>query len=187
MTARPEIHTSDGAVASVPDPELVAQRAQLYGEWVIKVSGKRPLHHEFVRIPAEPLNWTPVAKPLNALTVALVTTGGVHLSSQTPFAVFDEIGDWSSRRIPGSTDTRELTVTHTHYAIQDALEDVNVIFPLDRLRELAVEGAIGRVAPLHFGFMGFIPDASELVRGTARAAAAELVSNGVEAVVLTGG
>jgi len=121
------------------------------------------------------------------MTVALVTTGGVHLRSQPPFDVFNEVGDWSSRAIPGDAGTQDLTVTHTHYAIQDALEDVNVIFPLDPLRDLEHEGLIGSVASLHFGFMGFIPDPMHLVNETAPSAARELVSRGVNAAVLTAG
>ena len=179
--------TSDGIEAVIPSAELVAQRAELYRAWVIKVSGKRPLHHEFVRVPADPLNWAPVTKRLQDMTVALISTGGVHLKTQEPFTVFEEVGDWSWRAIPGDVDTAELTVTHTHYAIQDALEDVNVIFPLDRLRDLEREDLVGHVAERHFGFMGFIPDPVHLVEETAPAAADELRTIGVDAAVLTAG
>jgi hypothetical protein len=33
-------------------------------------------------------------------------------------------------------------------------EDWNVVFPLDRLNELAAEGTIGSVAATHYSFMG---------------------------------
>jgi D-proline reductase (dithiol) PrdB len=33
-------------------------------------------------------------------------------------------------------------------------KDRNVVFPLDRLNELAAEGVIGEVAPTHYSFMG---------------------------------
>jgi D-proline reductase (dithiol) PrdB len=32
-------------------------------------------------------------------------------------------------------------------------QDLKVIFPLDRLRELAVEGSIGSVAAFHYSFL----------------------------------
>ena len=32
--------------------------------------------------------------------------------------------------------------------------DVNVVFPIDRLRELAAKGVIGEAAADHFAFMG---------------------------------
>lgn len=168
-------------------PDVVAQRAEKFARWVSNVSRPEPLGHSFVHTPARPLHWTPLRRRLSACTVALVSTAGVHLRSQEPFAVYAHEGDWSFRLIPGNVDTRDLTVTHTHYDTQDAGRDINVVFPLDRLRELAAEGVIGRVAPLHVGFMGFIPDPKELVGETAPAAAAELAAHGVDAVLLTAG
>lgn len=184
---RPRIRTSDGTVCTLPSAEVVAERAATHAEWAQRAGRPRPVGHEFVHVPAEPLHWSPLARPLAECTVALVSTGGVHLRSQQPFDVDAEVGDWSCRPLPGDTDTADLTVTHTHYATQDALDDVNVMFPLDRLRELADEGVIGAVAALHFGFMGFIPDPRPLVADVVPAAAAELRDRGVDAVLLTAG
>ncbi|HXV12237.1 MAG TPA: glycine/sarcosine/betaine reductase selenoprotein B family protein, partial [Burkholderiales bacterium] len=36
-------------------------------------------------------------------------------------------------------------------------EDHNVVFPIDRLNELAQDGAIGSVAEYHYAFMGAAP------------------------------
>jgi D-proline reductase (dithiol) PrdB len=33
-------------------------------------------------------------------------------------------------------------------------QDLNVVFPIDRLRELAAEGRVGAVANFHYSFMG---------------------------------
>ena len=33
-------------------------------------------------------------------------------------------------------------------------QDINVVFPVDRLRELAARGTIGSVADFHYSFMG---------------------------------
>lgn len=173
--------------AETAAPEVVAQREASYAEWAQRVSRKRPVGHEFVPTPCTPTHWTPLSKPLGECVVALVTTAGVHLRSQEPFAVYDEQGDSSSRPIPGDTDTADLTVTHTHYDTTDALDDPNVVFPLDRARELVDEGYFGGLSSLHFGFMGFVPDPGELVNTTAPAAARELADRGVDAVLLTGG
>lgn len=186
-SAQAEIRTSDGVVATPPPPEVVAERQTAYAEWLRSTTRERPLGHELVPTRAEPLHWTPLAKPLSECTVALVSTGGVHLRTQEPFAVYEEVGDWSSRAIPGDADTRDLTVTHTHYATQDALDDVNVMFPLDRLRDLAAEGIVGRVAPVHFGLMGFIPDPTLLLSETVPAIARRLRDGGVDVVLLTAG
>jgi D-proline reductase (dithiol) PrdB len=168
-------------------PDVAADRQRRYEIWIAGVSRPRPYGHEFVATPARPLNWTPLSKPLSECTVALVTTAGVHLKSQEPFAVYLEEGDWSSRRIPGEVSSDELTATHTHYDTRDALDDINVVFPIDRLRELTAEGVIGRASPVHYGFMGFIPDPKVLLGETAPAAARDLKAQGVDAVFLTAG
>ena len=33
-------------------------------------------------------------------------------------------------------------------------EDVNIVFPLDRFKQLQVAGIIGNVASIHYSFMG---------------------------------
>lgn len=171
----------------VAPPEVVQRRQEQFDAWAARVARPRPLGHRFTYTPARPLHWTPLKRPLAACTVALVSTAGVHLKDDEPFAVFDEQGDWTLRRIPGDARTSDLTVTHTHYDTRDAEQDINVVFPLDRLHELASDGVIGRVSPLHFGFMGFIPDPAALVRDTAPQAARELAATGVDAALLTAG
>ena len=182
----PEVRTSDGLVAKFPTPEMLEERARKHAGWLSQVTPPRPAGHEFVWTRSQPLNWSPVEKPLAQSTVALVSTGGVHLRSQKPYDVYAEEGDWSSREIPGGVSSDRLTVTHTHYAISDALQDINVMFPLDRLRELAARDVIGAVSPLHTGFMGFIPDPRLLVTESAPAVGAVLKRRGVDVVVLTG-
>jgi D-proline reductase (dithiol) PrdB len=167
--------------------ELRAQRAEKFEQWAARVGREPPLGHCFTYTPARPLNWTPLRKPLAECTVALVTTAGVHLQRQEPFSLFDEHGDWSSRPIPGDVDVADLRVSHTHYDTRDAEQDINVVFPIERLRELAAEKIVGRVSPLHFGFMGFIPNPAELARTTAPAAAAALAAQAVDVALLTAG
>lgn len=65
-------------------------------------------------------------------------------------------GDASYREIPGNVASRTLTITHKYYNHSDADKDVNIIFPIDRFRELVDAGVIGAIAPRHFSFMGHI-------------------------------
>lgn len=102
--------------------------------------------------------WTPVTKPLSRSTVALVTTAGVHLSTDTPFDMSDSTGDPSFRVIPSTSATGELTITHDYYDHSDADRDVNIVFPIDRLREMAGEERIGKLAARFYGFMGHIEE-----------------------------
>ena len=61
-------------------------------------------------------------------------------------------------------------------------EDVNVVFPIDRLRELEAEGEIGSLAELHYSFMG-ATQADEM-REPARELATHLHADGVTGVLL---
>lgn len=131
--------------------------------------------------------WSPLRKPLSDARVALVSTGGVHRADQAAFDLENPHGDWSYRIIPGDTPTRILRFSHSHYNHSDADQDPNCMFPLDRLRELAEQGYVGAVSPVHFGLMGFQPDPTHLLRETAPVVARCLVDAGVDVVVLSPG
>ena len=93
--------------------------------------------------------------PLRERRVALVTTSGLHVRGDRPFG----IGATDYRVIPGDTPAAELLMSHVsvNYDRSGFQEDLNVVFPLDRLRELAAEGVIGSVAAFHYSFMGASP------------------------------
>ena len=134
-----------------------------------------------------PIPFARLTKPLAECTVALITTGGVHLTSQPPFDMADPDGDASLREIPSDVALAELTITHDYYNHTSADRDVNVVFPLERIRELAQQGVIGRVAARHFGLMGHI-EGKHLVRLQAKTApeiAAKLRADGVDFAFLT--
>ena len=129
--------------------------------------------------------WAPFTKDLKDCTIAIVTTAGVHLKSQNPFDMTSPEGDWTFRAIPGEVTVGELMISHSHYDTRDAEKDVNIVFPIERLRELAREGVIKAVSPANFSFMGFIPRTEPLIKETAPAVARELKAAGVDAVLLT--
>ncbi len=135
----------------------------------------------------ETIAWAPLRKPLAQCSVALVSTAGVHQKSQPAHDLLNPHGDASFREIPSNTPTSELAVDHVHYDTSDANEDPNCVFPLDRLRELADMGMIGSIAPMHYVFMGFIPDGRLLRDTTAPVAAERLLAQGTDVVVLTPG
>jgi D-proline reductase (dithiol) PrdB len=129
------------------------------------------------------------SKNLSRARVALVTTTGVYVDGQEPFDVDAALGDSTWRAIPSDVDVSRLRIAHTHYPHARAEEDINVILPVQRLCELAEEGAIGSVASSHYGF-GFDLHVKELIdkdRGTAHAVARALREDGVDAVLLTPG
>jgi D-proline reductase (dithiol) PrdB len=87
-------------------------------------------------------------------------------------------------RPPGS-----LMITHDYYDHADADRDINIVFPLELLREFAKERIIGRVADRHYGFMGHIigPHVVTLINRTAPEVARKLREDGVDLVLLTPG
>ncbi len=133
--------------------------------------------------------WSPARVPLAEASIALVTSAGVHLKGDWPFDMESPDGDASFRVIPGDTALRDLTITHDYYDHRAADRDVNCVFPLERLRELAAAGKVGRVARQHVGTMGHILGAQEprLATETAPAIARLLVEDGVDYVLAAPG
>lgn len=124
----------------------------------------------------------PLSKPLPEARVAIVTSAALHRPDQDRFAPAD-----TSFRALDRAD-RDLVLGHwspnfDHSGFQ---LDLNVVYPIDRLEELAAEGVIGDVAPRHFAFAGNQPETvSEVRLDTGPACAAELLADGVDVVVLT--
>lgn len=132
--------------------------------------------------------FTPFEGSLAKSTVALVTAGGVHLKNQEPFNIADELGDLSYRILPEDVDSSQLMVTHHHYDHQDADSDINVVFPIDVLRDLQAEGFIRSVAKKHVGYMGYTMQLKAMYEGTAREIANEIDKGSqADVVLLTGG
>ena len=96
--------------------------------------------------------WTPIVLPLAESTVAMISSSGVYRKDQTPFK--PDKNDLSFREIPADTAAGELAISHDYYDHRDAEQDVNCVFPIERLRELAAEGFIGGLSPFHLTFMG---------------------------------
>jgi glycine/betaine/sarcosine/D-proline reductase family selenoprotein B len=128
--------------------------------------------------------YTPRHHELCEMTLALVTTAGVHARDQEPF---DPDGDNSWRVIPGDIPTSDLMVTHEHYDHQHADADANCVFPLDRLRELATRGVIAGVGDKHLGFMGFSQRIRDLYERAAPEMARVIERSQADAVLLTAG
>jgi D-proline reductase (dithiol) PrdB len=132
--------------------------------------------------------FTPFEGELAKASVALVTAAGVHRRDQPAFNIADELGDLTFRTIGGDAATTDLMVTHHHYDHTDADRDVNVVFPLDVLRDLARDGIIGTVAPEHVGFMGYTMQLRRMYEETAPEIAERVERESrPDVVVLSGG
>jgi D-proline reductase (dithiol) PrdB len=135
------------------------------------------------------VSWVPVKQPLARSAIALVTTAGVHHRDQPPYDMHDHDGDPSFRELDLERPLDSLMITHDYYDHTDADRDLNVVFPVERLRDLAASGEIGAVARLGYGFMGHITGRhlETLKRRTAPEVAERLKKAGVDAVLLAPG
>lgn len=128
--------------------------------------------------------YTPVTSRLSDMVIALVSSSGVYVEGQEPFT---ENGDNSYRIIPPDVDVKQLRFRHGHYDTSEAQKDPDVIFPLQRLRELAEQGFIRGVSNKHIGFKGFSTDLKTQYEKLAPAIAEEIERSQTDAVVLTAG
>ena len=99
---------------------------------------------------------TPLTKPLNECKLALLTTGGLHLKTDPPFDTKHKEGDCSFRILPGDMEHKDIMVTHESYDHKFINEDINCVFPVDRMREYVREGMIASLSEEHYSFMGHI-------------------------------
>ena len=135
-----------------------------------------------MELPAvEPGAWTQPAKPVTEAKVALVSSAGMHLKSDRPFA-----RDPSYRVIPSDTKPDDLFMSHVspNFDRTAFQEDINVSFPIERLRELADEGVIGSVATNHYSFMGATDPTT--MEDNVKEVAGRLHEDGVDLILLSG-
>jgi D-proline reductase (dithiol) PrdB len=114
-------------------------------------------------IVSEDVPWTAYRGTPSEQTIALVTSGGLYLKGgQPPFDTTSIHGDPSFREIPKTARPEDFSIAHAHYDHSLAGQDINVIFPLERLIELEAERLIGRVAETHYSF-SYVNDAVRLM------------------------
>ncbi len=122
-------------------PRITAQYEGLgYGAY-------RWVHNE------DPPAWAPLLRPLSQTRLGLIATGGVYAEGQTAFHYKD---DTTYRTIATNTPTDKLRATHFAYDLTDARSDINCVYPIDALRELAAKGEIGELGPNAYTLMGGI-------------------------------
>jgi D-proline reductase (dithiol) PrdB len=91
------------------------------------------------------------------------------------------IGSSEARAMPGSWDTGDILMSHVSINFDRAgfQRDINVVYPIDRLRDLASAGVIGGVVDTHYTVMGSTDPA-------AMADAADDIAAGLHAEGCTG-
>jgi D-proline reductase (dithiol) PrdB len=122
-------------------------------------------------------------KPLSQSRVAIVTTAGLHLRGDKPFFS----GDQTYRVIPSGAPTSQIVQSHSSIGFDRTafMRDVNISYPIDRLKELAERGEIGSVATDGYSFMGAARTPRKMERETGPEVARRLLADGVDVVLLT--
>ena len=116
---------------------------------------------------------------LNQRRVALISSAGLRRRDDRPFSV-------------SATDYRILPLDKRDEIIQDHtnashdrtgyLQDMNTIFPLERLEEMTASNEIGSVADYHYSFMGATQ--AEALEPEIRRLAGVLKADRVDTIVL---
>jgi D-proline reductase (dithiol) PrdB len=121
---------------------------------------------------------------LSGSRLTFVSSAGVQPKGTMPFDVVHPVGDYSFRRVPSTSKAADLEIHQLKYPTADAHRDLNVVFPIERLQELAEEGVIGDLTPNFFSFIGYNMDPEHLERTLAEEIAEAVVADGADAALL---
>ena len=120
--------------------------------------------------------------PLSERRIAIITTSGLHQRTDRVFT--PGVGEY--RIIPDDTNMDDLIMSHvsTNFDRTGFYQDLNTVFPIDRLRELRLNKEIGGIASYHYSFMGATPPTAQEI--VASDLADNLKSDFVNGVILAG-
>ncbi|MBA3346110.1 MAG: hypothetical protein H0T44_12595 [Gemmatimonadales bacterium] len=122
----------------------------------------------------------PLRKPLSECRLVFISTSGVQPRGTMPFDTVHPVGDYTFRRVPSSSPVEDLEIHQLKYPTVGANRDLNVIFPIERLRELAAEGVIGGLTEHFYSFIGYNMDPERLERTLAEDIAAAVSEEGAD-------
>jgi D-proline reductase (dithiol) PrdB len=141
-----------------------------------------PTRTAVANIPCPVFDTTPfVTGPkLSERRVAIVSSAALIHRGEKPF----DFGSGEYRAVSGGWANADILMSHVsiNHDRNGYRRDLNVIYPIDRLHDLAAEGVIGSVADTHFSVMGST-DPAAMVE-SADGIAAALHADRVNAVVL---
>jgi len=120
-------------------------------------------------------------RPLASHRVAMVTSAALIRRGDAPFPA----GSGGFRVLPTSLPAGEVLMSHVsiNYDRSGWQHDINTIYPIDRLRELAADGVIASIADAHYSVMGATDPRA--MAETAAAMAQAMHAEGVTAVLLS--
>ena len=161
-----------------------------YEKWVAEslsdylAGNTKEVVKKYPLIVSEGVPWTPYRGKPSEQTFALVTSGGLYLKDGQPsFDTASIHGDPSIRKIPKTVRQQEIGIAHPHYDHSLAEQDINTIFPIQRLIELEKERVIGSLTDTHYSF-SYVNNVVPLVTETVPHLISRLKTDGVDALLL---
>lgn len=103
-------------------------------------------------------NYIPLAqlkKSLPESRLCFISTAGVQLKGTMPFDTVHPVGDYTFRSVPSDSKPEDLEIHQLKYPTVGAKRDLNVIFPIERLQELAAGKIIGGLTKNFYSFIGY--------------------------------
>jgi D-proline reductase (dithiol) PrdB len=124
-------------------------------------------------------------KPLSESKLTFVSSAGVQPVGTMPFDTVHPIGDYTYRNVPSNLNPDELEIHQLKYPTVGANQDINVIFPIERLQELAQEGIVGGLTENFFSFIGYNMDPDQLEQKLAEDIADAVVKDNADIALLS--
>ena len=122
-----------------------------------------------------------VGPPLAERRVAILSSAALFPRSDLPFMP----GSAEFRELPVSLPAGDILMSHVSVNFDRTgwQRDINLVYPIDRLRELAAEGVIGSVGDMHFSVLGSTDP--KLMEETADSISARMKRDRIDAVLLS--
>ncbi len=130
-----------------------------------------------------PIPWCPATADSARGPIALITTAGLHLLDDAPFAD-ERLGDPSFRIVPRGTEPERLDLLAPYVDRKYIPGDPEVALPLEALETLHRRGEAGPPAARHASFAGGIVHPLPGLLPSAERLAAMFHEDGVRAVIL---
>jgi D-proline reductase (dithiol) PrdB len=126
-----------------------------------------------------------VGPPLAQRRLAIVSSAALIQRGDQPF----HFGSAECRFVPASRPAAEILMSHVSINFDRAgfQRDINVVYPVDRLRELVAEGVIGGMAETNFTVLGSTDPSSSsaALAVTADQIAGQLRQERIDSVLLS--
>lgn len=152
-------------------------RPGIWGTVNERYPGSMITKHDYVPL-------APLQKPLSESRLTFVSSAGVQPVGTFPFDTVHPIGDYTYRQVPSNLKPDDLEIHQLKYPTVGANEDLNVIFPIERLQELADDGVIGGLTDNFFSFIGYNMDPDMLEEKLAEAIADAVVKDHADIALL---